>query len=131
VRVKIITSLAILISVVPNVAFSECYEVSDIKGYRAFASTGGIEKSTWYESKFKITFDGENSLVPTGGGRNCEEVKKNTLICTSQRNDSVAIEVWNVYPDSKVVIMTHQANGTGRLDGAQVFSGRIVGSCES
>jgi hypothetical protein len=129
-QMKIISGLAILLTVIPNVALSECYEVSDIKGYMAYASSGGIEETTWYGSEFEITFDGKNSMLPTGDDSECEEVKKNTLMCIRQRTNGIAIEVWNVYPDSKTVVMTRQANGLGlRLDGAQVFSGKIVGSC--
>ena len=127
---KLVSGFFILLTILPGIAYSECYIIDDFKGYKVYSTTGAFGETTWSKSNLEVTFDGNNS-GPKGGSSECKLVSDNTVLCTKQRTNGIAIEVWNVYPESGVLVMTRAANGLRtRIDGAGIFSGKIIGTCE-
>ena len=122
--------LALILFIFCSNAYSQCWEVGDLKGVSAKegskyeVSKDGISKNT-----FKINIAGKNSSVTPSSDLKCMQLATHSLTCLYSENGKGTTETWSVDPENYVAYYTKTNSGYGMFDGAALFVGTIKGSC--
>jgi len=123
--------LALIFLIFCSNAYSQCWEVGDLKGVSAKkgskyeVSKDGISKST-----FKINISGKTSSVTPSSDLKCIQIAANSLTCLYSEDEKGTTETWSVDPENYVAYYTKTNSGFGMFDGAALFVGNIKGLCK-
>ena len=109
--------------------FAECWKIGELSGYSARASDGyEITKDGLTGKTFFLQVVGEASAV-VPNDLSCREVSSTSLVCISTEKARSVVETWSVDPENGSAFHTKSVSGYSAFDGANLFVGKILGSC--
>jgi hypothetical protein len=122
--------LALILFIFCSNAYSQCWEVGDLKGVSAKeADKYEVSKDGISKSNFKVNISDNNSSVTPSSDLKCIKIAANSLTCLYSENGKGTTETWSVDPENNVAYYTKTNSGFGMFDGAALFVGNIKGSC--
>lgn len=132
----LIASALIVFSLVAN---AECYLVGELQGYQTSKSNNyDFVSSGFSDQEFQINIDGPRSFVAPRGKEKCSEINRNGIICSFMEGSKSKFEIWSFDLNRNVVVYSGHRTGFDlevdgnvvELDGAFVFTGKIIGKCK-
>ncbi|MBV2129022.1 hypothetical protein [Arsukibacterium indicum] len=124
---KLIFSVFILF--LSTSCFAGCWKIGEFSGYSARAGDKYEIKADGLTGRtFMLQIAAEASaLVPSD--LTCKQVSSTSLVCISSENHKGVVETWSVDPKNGLAFHTKSISGYGMFDGANLFVGKILGSC--
>jgi len=132
----LIGSALIFFSLVAN---AECYLVGKLDGYQTSKSNDyAFVSSSFSGQEFQINIDGPRSYAAPQGKEKCSEFNRNGIICSLMEGSKSKYEIWSLDLNRNVVVFSGHRAGYDidvdgdvvSLDGAYVFTGKILGKCK-
>jgi hypothetical protein len=129
-KLKLVFIFSLLLLMVSNVVFAECWIVSGFKGYGCSnADNYNIHKDGLTGMTFMLNINGNKSSVIGGDGGSNEinfmEVTPGLIVGIK---DGV-IETWGIDVKKKKAFYTQSKSGYSIFDGAKMFVGNLDGKC--
>lgn len=110
---------------------SECWITDGYQGHGAKAYENfKVNPDGMTSTKYVIVVDGDKSKV-LDNPISFIQVSANSILGLDIVKGKSVVETWSVFPSEKKAIYTKTVNGYGVYDGAAMFVGKVVGSCNS
>ena len=129
--IRTAVAAALLISLFVSSAHSACWRIENLRGHSAKAfDSYDITPDTLRGKIFRLAIEQGSASLSPNGGLSCTRVSSYTAICAATDGAKAMAEVWSVDPVLRKAYQVHSRSGSGKFDGATLFVGDIVGTCD-
>jgi len=125
-------TITMLLLLMANHAFAECWVVTGLKGYGSNAADKfNIHEDGLSDKKIHITINGNKSSVTGSEGISFKEVTPQLIVGVYKSGGyKGTVESWGIDIENRKVFYTQTKSGYTIFDGAKMFIGDIEGKCK-
>ncbi len=106
-----------------------CWKVADLRGNSARAAESySISADGFTGQTFEISITSKSGSVKPSDLK-CQPASTNSLLCIEAAEGRLTVETWSIDASAKKVVHTKAVSGYGPFDGANLFVGKVVGTC--
>lgn len=125
-KIRFILCCSLILIMMSNFVFAECWIVSELKGYGASGYNNfEIQKDGISGQKFIVNINGNNSSVISS---DIEFIEVTPYAIVGIK--AGVVETWSINIEKQKAFYTKTASGYGQLDGVKMFVGKLEGKCK-
>ncbi len=121
--------ILVLLGLSYSLAVATCWKVADLRGHSTRAAESySISADGFSGQTFEISITSKAGSVKPSNLK-CQPASANALLCVNAAGETLTVETWAIDANAKTVVHTKARSGYGRLDGANLFVGKVIGTC--
>lgn len=121
--------ILVLLGLSCSFADAACWKIADLRGHSTRAAEGySISADGFSGQTFEISITSKSGSVKPSNLK-CQPASANALLCVLAADETLTVETWAIDASAKKVVHTKARSGYGPLDGANLFVGKVVGTC--